>query len=148
MKQRPASPSRTGTSPEAGHHFGAEQNQILQLRLAGIGANEHGKIAGDNNLFVTGWIKRGPTGIIGTNIVDAKDTVNSAMEFISSEGSWPALEGRAGLADHLQNQHVKAIDWPQFLRVEAAESDSARLRSDVQPREKFLSVKEMLDAAS
>jgi hypothetical protein len=29
-------------------------------------------------LFVVGWLKRGPTGIIGTNLIDADETVISA----------------------------------------------------------------------
>jgi adrenodoxin-NADP+ reductase len=31
-------------------------------------------------LYVTGWLKRGPSGIIGTNITDAKETVKSILE--------------------------------------------------------------------
>jgi hypothetical protein len=41
---------------------------------------------GENNLFVTGWIKRGSTGIIGTNVLDAKETVALLVEYIKSGG--------------------------------------------------------------
>lgn len=39
-------------------------------------------------LYVTGWLKRGPTGIIGTNIADAKETVGSVLTDLAagSEG--------------------------------------------------------------
>lgn len=124
----------------------------------GVVANDHGKVLGKNNLFVTGWIKRGPTGIIGTNITDAKDTVDSAMKFIDSGNNQlfevltvddsNTLKGRVGLTKHLQSRDVKAIKWKHFLKIEAAEADQSKLRSDAQPREKLLSVKEMLDAAS
>jgi hypothetical protein len=35
-------------------------------------------------LYVAGWLKRGPTGIIGTNIPDAKETVSSVLEDIKA----------------------------------------------------------------
>eukprot|EP00581_Thalassiosira_minuscula_P004939 CAMPEP_0183743048 /NCGR_PEP_ID=MMETSP0737-20130205/65015_1 /TAXON_ID=385413 /ORGANISM="Thalassiosira miniscula, Strain CCMP1093" /LENGTH=653 /DNA_ID=CAMNT_0025978651 /DNA_START=85 /DNA_END=2046 /DNA_ORIENTATION=+ len=132
--------------------------ELLFDNNKGIVANDHGKVSGDSNLFVTGWIKRGPTGIIGTNIMDAKDTVASVMEFIDSDSTQhtdthiddnasKSVKGRAGLAKQLEIQNVEAIDWQQFLKIEAAESNQSRLRSDNQPREKFLTVKEMMNAA-
>jgi len=117
----------------------------------GIVLNVNGKVAGDNNMFVTGWIKRAPTGIIGTNIMDAKNTVNSVMTFIDADGTGMpnAPKGRVGLTESLQlHGGVEAITWHQFQKIEAAEKDSCRLRTNAQPREKFLSVDEMLNAAS
>ncbi len=35
-------------------------------------------------LYTVGWVKRGPTGIVGTNITDAKDTVKAIIEDIES----------------------------------------------------------------
>ena len=117
----------------------------------GTVANEHGKVAGDNNLFVSGWIKRGPSGIIGTNISDAKDTVASVMKFIESkqdDSLQQSKEGRAGMRELLQSQEgTDAISWDQFLKIDAAEK-SDRLRNDAQPREKILSIDEMINIAS
>ena len=82
----------------------------------GVVANEHGKVQGDNNLFVTGWIKRGPSGIIGTNIMDAKDTVASVMRLIDSEGvdTNAMVKGRDGLTEQLQVAGIHTVDWHQF----------------------------------
>jgi len=90
--------------------------------------------------------------------MDAKDTVGSVMKFIDADSTQQVdkrtvdgsklMEGRAGLTEYLQRQDVEVINWDQFLKIEAAEADRSRLRSDVQPREKILSVKEMLNAAS
>ena len=117
----------------------------------GTVANEHGKVAGDNNLFVSGWIKRGPSGIIGTNISDAKDTVASVMKFIESkqdDSLQQSKEGRAGMRELLQSQAgTDAISWDQFLKIDDAERDSNRLRNDTQPREKILSIDEMINIA-
>jgi len=166
-QQKPVGTSETETMPadlvlvSIGYRgmplAGMEELQLFDNQK-GVVANDHGKVVGENNLFVAGWIKRGPTGIIGTNIADAKDTVGSVMRFIDSDSgqlleTQPAddskmTKGRVGLAEYLQREDIEAIDWHQFLKIEAAESDRSRLRSDVQPREKILSVKEMLDAVS
>lgn len=116
----------------------------------GVIANNHGKVFGDNNVFASGWIKRGPNGIIGTNITDAKDTVASIMKFISgrehkkSLGTDLLLIGRTGLTAHLNSQRVKVVTWDQFLLIDEIERDRKRLRNDEQPREKILPIKEML----
>ena len=39
-----------------------------------------------NDLFVVGWIKRGASGIIGSNIVDARQTVDTLISLRGSEG--------------------------------------------------------------
>ena len=52
--------------------------------------NNHGKVIGKdvgNGLYVCGWLKRGPSGIIGSNIMDAKDTVATIIkDWINEEG--------------------------------------------------------------
>jgi hypothetical protein len=40
------------------------------------------------------------------------------------------------------------VSWPQYKKIDAAETDRARLRNVAQPREKFLTVDEMMEAAA
>src|SRR6266511_1558598 len=42
--------------------------------------NENGRIVGEPRAYCAGWIKRGPTGIIGTNKKDATETINLLLE--------------------------------------------------------------------
>jgi len=44
----------------------------------GVALHEHGRC--NPGLYVAGWLKRGPRGIIGTNIADAKETVKAVLE--------------------------------------------------------------------
>lgn len=128
---------------------GMKELQIFD-DMKGVVMNDHGKVVGDNNLFVTGWIKRGPLGIIGTNIMDAKETVSSIIKFLESrelntqqpEGS-NISAGRGGLTEFLGREGVESISWSQFLKIDAAECDRT-LRTNDQPREKFISIDEML----
>lgn len=116
----------------------------------GVIANNHGKVAGDNNIFATGWIKRGPSGIIGTNITDAKDTVASVMKYITDKHNEfksrasGSLCGRSRLFNHLDSVGVKTVAWNQFQQIDEVERDRNRLRNDTQPREKILFIEEML----
>jgi len=133
---------------------GMKELQIFDDKK-GVVKNVQGKVTGNNNLFVTGWIKRGPLGIIGTNIMDAKETVASIIECIES-GELNAQQaedskvstGRSGLTEFLGREGVEFISWPKFMKIDAAECDRTRLRSDAQPREKFISTDVLLKIAS
>ncbi len=129
---------------------GMKELQIFDEKKGAV-VNNQGKVVGENNLFVTGWIKRGPFGIIGTNIVDAKETVASIIKFIESgelnaqQPKVPDIStGRVGLTEYLGREGVESIGWSQFLKIDAAECNRTRLRTNDQPREKIISIEEML----
>ncbi|MBO0879543.1 MAG: NADP oxidoreductase, partial [Mycobacterium sp.] len=63
--------------------------------------NTNGRVAGSRNEYVVGWIKRGPTGVIGTNKKDSQDTVDTLLGDLAAAG--PADFG----ADHAQ----QLTDW-------------------------------------
>jgi adrenodoxin-NADP+ reductase len=119
----------------------------------GIVSNEHGKVVGDNNLFVTGWIKRGPTGIIGTNISDAKETVASVIKYVDSgyvqkKDPSTVVTGRAGLAAILHSSQIETVCWHRFCKIDAFEVDRSRCRNNNQPREKLVTIDDMLNVAN
>ena len=94
--------------------------------------------------YAVGWIKRGPTGIIGTNKPDAVETVQSLIEDL------PGLE--AGEVDTdpgapirlLEERDVRVVDFDDWCRIDAAEV--ARGETEGRPRNKFVRVEEMLRA--
>jgi adrenodoxin-NADP+ reductase len=109
----------------------------------------------DGGLYVAGWLKRGPSGIIGTNINDARDTVATIMDDyqhgrIGSSGSGSDPKpGRAGLQSLLQSKNVPVVDWKMYLNnIDAWETaDENKSRSPEQPREKLTSISKMLEVA-
>jgi NADPH-dependent glutamate synthase beta subunit-like oxidoreductase len=128
---------------------------------SGVITNTHGLVdgarttdAGDENslagLYVTGWLKRGPSGIIGTNIADAKDTVativKDSAKTIASAAEKTSQEG--SLLELLKERGVQVVDWRGYQKIDAAEMDAARRRHPDQPREKFTTRRELLEAAS
>ncbi|MFI5759162.1 FAD-dependent oxidoreductase [Streptomyces sp. NPDC051569] len=73
--------------------------------------------------YVAGWIKRGPTGVIGTNRPCAKETVASLLD------DAPALAARRVAGDAgagLRESGQRPVEWPGWLAIEEAESALGR----------------------
>jgi ferredoxin--NADP+ reductase len=64
--------------------------------------NTGGRVEGSRNEYVVGWIKRGPTGVIGTNKKDSQDTIDTLMD---------DLAGADELADFPEDHADKLADW-------------------------------------
>jgi NADPH-dependent glutamate synthase beta subunit-like oxidoreductase len=94
---------------------------------------------------VCGWVKRGPTGIIGTNSMDADETVESIAQDAPSAPQRPAA-GAAGLRQLLASRGVRAVDWGGWRRLDADEVQRGAAAG--KPREKFVEVPSMLQAAA
>lgn len=67
--------------------------------------NTNGRVAGSRNEYVVGWIKRGPTGVIGTNKKDSHDTVDTLIPDLA------AARNSFGLADFGDDHANKLGDW-------------------------------------
>jgi len=100
-------------------------------------------------LYVTGWLRRGPSGIIGTNIADAKQTVAAVLQDMqagtavapgSKGGWWGVLDTLGG------QQRGPFVSWLGAKAILALEEDRGATRG--KPREKVTDVKEMLDIAA
>lgn len=49
-----------------------------------------------SGLYVSGWLRRGPSGIIATNITDARDTVKSVVQDVKEGRLPPPMVSRDG----------------------------------------------------
>lgn len=118
---------------------------------SGTVPNEKGRVAqaesGDHliGVYVSGWVKRGPTGVIGTNKPDAAETVRSMLDDLA-KGSVlnPAYPKPADVIDFVrarQPDFVSYEDWQQINAIEMARGENQG-----RPRVKFTSVQEMLAA--
>ncbi|ETB48964.1 NADP oxidoreductase, partial [Mycobacterium avium subsp. paratuberculosis 10-8425] len=66
--------------------------------------NTGGRVEGSRNEYVVGWIKRGPTGVIGTNKKDSQDTVDTLLADLANAGP-------DGLADFPDDHADRLADW-------------------------------------
>ena len=115
----------------------------------GVIANDGGRVtdgpdgAAVPGLYTAGWIKRGPSGIIGTNRACAVETVTALLADRAALQT-EAREGRAGLERLLDGRGARRIDFDDWRRIDAAEI--ARGAPKGKPREKFTRRAEMLAA--
>jgi ferredoxin/flavodoxin---NADP+ reductase len=75
--------------------------------------------------YVTGWIKRGPTGVIGTNKSDAVETVTSLLADIR-DGAIARHHDPHELDRLLDERGIHALDVDAWHRIDAAEIDLGR----------------------
>ena len=97
--------------------------------------------------YVVGWIKRGPSGVIGTNKRDAQETVDHVVEDLR-EGRLPEPEGDIGAAaveallSERKPEHVTYEGWELIDAAEQAAGEPLG-----RPRVKLTRLDEMLEAA-
>jgi ferredoxin--NADP+ reductase len=100
--------------------------------------NEAGRVAPGQ--YVAGWLKRGPTGVIGTNKSDAAETVRTLLADLAQDAGdaerepggpgGPGEPGRPGagrsarppMDEVLASRGVRPVSYEDWLAIEAAES--------------------------
>jgi len=103
----------------------------------GKAVNVDGRI--EKGLYAVGWIKRGPSGVIGTNKPDGDTAAAQIAEDVPAGGS--GKPGRAGLESLLAARRVRVVGFADWKIIEAAEVARAKPPA---PRRKFATVGEML----
>lgn len=116
----------------------------------GVVPNERGRVVADGaapvpGIYVSGWIKRGSTGVIGTNKPDAAETVDAMLEDVASGAvpvpSHPDPAVLEALIRRRQPHYVSFADWQKLDELEVRRGKPAG-----RPRVKFTTVEEMLEA--
>jgi ferredoxin--NADP+ reductase len=115
----------------------------------GVIPNEKGRVLESgkalSGLYCAGWIKRGPTGVIGTNKPDALETVEAMLEDVGQglclEPEAPACSAAEAMVRGRKPSFVSYDDWRKLDALEVA-----RAQGTERPRIKFTSVEEMLSA--
>ena len=102
-------------------------------------SNTKGRVK--TGLYCTGWIKRGPSGVIGTNRLDSTETVESLLEDLTI---LPATDERAvdELLDTLGNRVSKIVSYSDWQKIDAVEKALGEKNS--RPRQKLVTVDELL----
>jgi ferredoxin--NADP+ reductase len=97
-------------------------------------------------LYCAGWIKRGPTGVIGTNKKDAMETVDLLLEDARAGVlPRPSDPGADGLERLLLDRGVAFVEYRGWEAIDLAERSAGEPHG--RPRIKLCSWDELLDAA-
>ncbi|PYN20376.1 MAG: NADP oxidoreductase [Candidatus Rokuibacteriota bacterium] len=95
--------------------------------------------------YTAGWIKRGPTGVIGTNKPDAAETVAGMIEDLARDIHLrPADPSPAAVERLIRERQPQYLSYQDWLRLD--EIETRRGRETGKPRVKFTRVKDMLAA--
>ena len=110
--------------------------------------NEAGRILdGDQPVegqYVAGWIKRGPSGVIGTNKPCAKETVTCMLEDLESGKHLNPEAGDEEAILKLLGERTRVVsfkDWEHLDKLEIERGEAAG-----RPRRKFTRIEDMLEA--
>jgi len=126
-----------------GYH-GVELPDVPFDATTGTIPNDRGRIS--PGVYCAGWIKRGPTGVIGTNKKDAAETVETLLEDVAAGRIQPRPDASAVAVDALLAERgVQVVEYDGWMAIDEAER-AAGERSG-RPRVKLCSWEELLAAA-
>ena len=94
-------------------------------------------------LYTAGWIKRGATGVIGTNKTCAQETVECMVEDLHAGKLFSReISTRDELSGFIRARQPRVITYEDWKKIDAAEITKGAAEN--RPRVKFTSVEEML----
>ncbi len=102
---------------------------------AGRAANRDGII--DDGFYCVGWVKRGPSGVIGSNKPDGERATELILK-ASPRGSKP---GRRAFEARLAENKIRVVSFADWRKIDAAEITGAGPGA---PRRKFTRIADML----
>ena len=113
----------------------------------GVIPNADGRVLADQapvpQLYVAGWIKRGPTGIIGTNRADSVATVQSLLDDAATLASLGQRSGAEETSRLLHERGIRHVSFADWARIDHSEIERGHAKG--KPREKYTRIQEMLD---
>lgn len=129
-------------------YFGSPLQGIPFDDKRGVIPNHEGQVVDDNNqrvpgVYATGWIKRGPVGLIGHTKSDAMETI---QHLVKDQASWwnPELPDEASVVSLLQERGVSFTNLEGWHRLDHAElergQERGRERLKVVPRDEMLRI--------
>ncbi|MBT5944172.1 MAG: FAD-dependent oxidoreductase [Rhodospirillaceae bacterium] len=103
----------------------------------GIVVHDEGRVG--DGVYAVGWIKRGPTGVIGTNKPDGDIAATQIFEDVA-DGTKP---GREALEALLAERNVRCLTYQDWQSIDASEVAAAKPGA---PRRKFVTIDTMIAA--
>ena len=129
-------------------YFGSPLPGLPFDEVGGVIPNREGRVTGPDGtalpgVYTTGWIKRGPVGLIGHTKSDAAETIAHLRE---DAPSLPKASDRdpASIDELLASRGVRVVDWAGWLRLDSHERALGEIvgreRVKVVPRDEMLDI--------
>ena len=122
-------------------HCRCEKRSLGELSRLLDQPNERGRVS--EGVYVAGWIKRGPSGVIGTNKKDAAETVELLLEDLRDA----PRKGKtaADIDTFLLDRGVRLVLYPGWTAIDEVERAAGEKLG--RPRVKLCTWDELLQAA-
>ncbi len=120
----------------------------------GVIPNDHGRVLdpADGTLmhgeYAVGWIKRGPSGVIGTNKKDAQETVDAILADASPDGrglNTPASKDDRAVEQLLRERQPELVTYDGWVSIDRHERSLGEASG--RPRVKLTRIEQMLRVA-
>lgn len=117
----------------------------------GVIPNVDGRVVDDSGtpvpgVYVTGWIKRGPSGVIGTNRHCAAETIHHLLTDLAARSLEPTQHRREALDELLSEKIPSALEFSDWSAIDKAEVSAGSATG--RPRVKFVDRDAMRAAVS
>ncbi|XP_026988586.1 NADPH:adrenodoxin oxidoreductase, mitochondrial isoform X2 [Tachysurus fulvidraco] len=109
--------------------------------------NNMGRVSHTAGLYCSGWVKRGPTGVIATTMNDSFETAQILLKDVET-GKLDLSVNKAGaqeITSLLQTRGVRPVSFSEWEKINSEEIRRGEVLG--KPREKVLDVKQMLGIA-
>lgn len=102
-------------------------------------------------MYVAGWAKRGPTGVIASTMEDAFGTadsiihdINADLPFLNHDAGGSTGLGWEGVKKEVEKRGLRRTSWADWMRIDRLEREKGKALG--KEREKMTNVEEMLKA--
>ncbi|MGW5515070.1 NADP oxidoreductase [Nocardia africana] len=124
---------------------GAPLDNIPFDERRGVIPNEDGRVVGGDREYVVGWIKRGPSGIIGTNKKCATETVDTIVRDLGALRALPPRDAHYEPNVIVPNRHPHVILAQHWRAIDEYELHAGKQAG--RPRVKLCTFPELLTVA-
>lgn len=125
-------------------YFGSPVVEVPFDERRGVVPNEGGRVNGAAGVYATGWIKRGPVGLIGHTKSDATETIANLLEDVDA-GRLVAPVETADILELLAEREVEVTTWDGWLELDAHERALGAAHRHVRERVKVVPREEQVE---
>jgi NADPH-dependent glutamate synthase beta subunit-like oxidoreductase len=110
----------------------------------GVIANDDGRVRDQPGVYVVGWAKRGPSGVIATNRADSIAVAERIVADLAASSSQPKA-GSAAIDSALAERSIVVVDAAGWQRIDRAESAAGQ--AEGRPRIKLATLEQLIQAS-